>query len=178
MASFNKVVLLGNLTRDPEMRYTPNGTAIASFGLAVNRRYRQDEEWRDEVCYVDIVTFGRQAETVGEYLSKGNLAMVEGRLQWRSWETDDGQRRSKHEVVANNVQFMPRGSGGPTGKAGQATPPEVPSRPAIQPPSSPMMGGGGEFDEGPPLTDDDIPFLRPDIPDRYLSADHPPEISA
>lgn len=119
MASLNKVILLGNLTRDPELRYTPNGTPVSSFGMAINRRYRQGEEWRDEVCYVDIVTFGRQAETVGEYLSKGNLAMVEGRLQWRSWETEDGQKRSKHEVVANNVQFMPRmqgeGSGGPGG---------------------------------------------------------------
>src|SRR5687768_8843378 len=109
MASLNKVILLGNLTRDPEMRYTPNGTAVSTFGLAINRRYRQGDEWRDDVCYVDIVTFGRQAETVGEYLSKGNLAMIEGRLQWRSWETEDGQKRSKHEVIANNVQFMPRG---------------------------------------------------------------------
>jgi single-strand DNA-binding protein len=109
MASLNKVILLGNLTRDPELRYTPNGTPVSTFGLAVNRRYRQGEEWRDEVCYIDIVTFGRQAETVGEYLNKGNLAMVEGRLQWRSWETEDGQKRSKHEVVANNVQFLPRG---------------------------------------------------------------------
>ena len=75
MASLNKVILLGNLTRDPEMRYTPNGTAVSTFGLAINRRYRQGDEWRDDVCYVDIVTFGRQAETVGEYLSKGNLAM-------------------------------------------------------------------------------------------------------
>ena len=109
MASLNKVILLGNLTRDPELRYTPNGAAVASFGMAINRRYRQGEEWREEVCFVDIETWGRQAETVGEYLSKGNLAMVEGRLKWRSWETQDGQKRSKHEVVADNVQFMPRG---------------------------------------------------------------------
>jgi single-strand DNA-binding protein len=108
MASLNKVILLGNLTRDPELRYTPNGTAVSSFGLAVNRRYRQGDDWKDEVCFVDIVTYGRQAETVGEYLSKGSMALVEGRLQWRSWESEDGQRRSKHEVVANTVQFMPR----------------------------------------------------------------------
>lgn len=110
MASLNKVVLLGNLTRDPELRYTPNGTPVATFGLAINRRFRQDDTWRDDVCYVDIVSFGRQAETVAEYLSKGNLALIEGRLQWRSWETEDGQKRSKHEVVANTVQFMPRAS--------------------------------------------------------------------
>ena len=108
MASLNKVILLGNLTRDPELRYTPNGTPVSTFGLAINRRYRQGDEWKDEVCYIDIVTYGRQAETVGEYLNKGSMAMIEGRLQWRSWETEDGQKRSKHEVVASNVQFMPR----------------------------------------------------------------------
>ena len=101
-----------NLTRDPELRNTPGGAVVASFGLAINRRYRQGEEWREEVCFVDIETWGRQAETVGEYLSKGSLAMVEGRLKWRTWETQDGQNRSKHEVVATNVQFMPRGSSG------------------------------------------------------------------
>ena len=86
----------------------PSGTPVSSFGLAVNRRYRQDEEWRDEVCYVDIVTSGRQVETVAEYLSQGSLALVEGRLQWRSWQTEDGQKRNKHEMVVTNVQFMPR----------------------------------------------------------------------
>ncbi len=175
MASLNKVILLGNLTRDPELRYTPNGTPVSSFGMAINRRYRQGEDWRDEVCYVDIVTFGRQAETVGEYLSKGNLAMIEGRLQWRSWETKDGQKRSKHEVVANNVQFMPRmqsdgpgggsggsggygGSGGPGGPddsggaggygGGRREPPYAPppSRDTMPPPDTPMP------------EDDDIPF--------------------
>lgn len=120
MASLNKVLLLGNLTRDPELRYAPNGTAVARFGLAINSRFRQGEEWKDDVCFVDIVVFGRQAETAGEYLSKGRMALVEGRLQWRSWEGPDGQKRSKHEVIADRVQFMSRGrdesasrSGGP-----------------------------------------------------------------
>lgn len=81
MASLNSVTLLGNLTRDPELRYTLQGTVVASFGLAVNRRYRQDDQQKEEVCFVDIVTFGRQAEMVSEYLSKGNLALIEGRLQ-------------------------------------------------------------------------------------------------
>jgi single-strand DNA-binding protein len=143
MASLNKVILLGNLTRDPELRYTPNGTPVSTFGLAVNRRYRQGEEWRDDVCYVDIVTFGRQAETVGEYLNKGNLAMVEGRLQWRSWETEDGQKRSKHEVVANNVQFLPRGR---DEGMGQSPPPMDHS-------TGSTMGGMPQ-----PPEDDDIPF--------------------
>jgi len=140
MASLNKVILLGNLTRDPELRYTPNGTPVSSFGLAVNRRYRQGDEWKDEVCFIDVVTYGRQAETVGEYLSKGSLALVEGRLQWRSWESEEGQRRSKHEVVANTVQFMPRTRDEGTGRSS----PEGPS-------------GGGEMDLSLP-EDDDVPF--------------------
>lgn len=158
MASLNKVMLLGNLTRDPELRYAPNGTPVANFGMAINRRYRQGDEWREEVCYIDIVTFGRQAETVGEYLSRGNLAMIEGRLQWRSWETEDGQKRSKHEVVANNVQFMPRaqgdgrGPGAPGGGRAESTyaPPShnayTPPRDMMPPPEMPMS------------EDDDIPF--------------------
>jgi single-strand DNA-binding protein len=161
MASLNSVVLLGNLTRDPELRSTPQGTSVASFGLAVNRRYRQGEEQREEVCFIDIVCFGRQAETASEYLSKGNLAMIEGRLQWRSWETPEGQKRSKHEVIANNIQFMPRSRGGQNGDPYEPARPGTPSRPAYPPPSSPMMGGGG-FDEGPPLSDDDIPFVHSD----------------
>jgi single-strand DNA-binding protein len=149
MASLNKVMLLGNLTRDPELRYAPNGTPVANFGLAINRRYRQGEEWREEVCYVDVVTFGRQAETVGEYLSKGNLAMIEGRLQWRSWETEDGQKRSKHEVVANHVQFMPRMQGDGSGAGVPSRQPDAayaPPRDMMPPPAMPMP------------EDDDIPF--------------------
>jgi single-strand DNA-binding protein len=106
MAHLNKVILLGHLTRDPETRYTANGTAVATFGLAVNHRYRQGEAVKEEACFVDCVTFGRQAETVGEYLQKGRPALVEGRLRWQSWETDEGQRRSKLEVLAERVQFL------------------------------------------------------------------------
>lgn len=153
MASLNKVILLGNLTRDPELRYTPNGTAVSSFGLAINRRYRQGDEWRDDVCYVDIVTFGRQAETVGEYLNKGNMAMIEGRLQWRSWETEDGQKRSKHEVVANNVQFMPRGQTDGTGRSDSSFGGGVSSY------GSRSDSYASSTDIGPPMPeDDDIPF--------------------
>src|SRR6266436_5826624 len=109
MASFNKVILLGNLTRDPELRYTPSGTPVATFGMAMNRRSGQGDERKEEVCFVDIVVFGREAETASEYLSKGRQALIEGRLQWRSWEGQDGQKRSKHEVIAERIQFMPRG---------------------------------------------------------------------
>lgn len=109
MAGFNKVILMGNLTRNPELRYTPSGTPVASFGLAVSRRFKQGEDLKEEVCFVDIVVFGRQAEHCGQYLSKGNGAIIEGRLQQRRWETEDGQKRSKHEVVAQTVTFMRSG---------------------------------------------------------------------
>ena len=118
MAGFNKVILIGNLTRNPELRYTPNGTPVASLGLAVSRRYKQAEELKEEVCFVDIVVFGKQAEHCGQYLSKGSGVIVDGRLQQRRWETEDGQKRSKHEVVAQTVTFMPKrqdgGGGGGT----------------------------------------------------------------
>jgi single-strand DNA-binding protein len=143
MASLNKVMLLGNLTRDPELRYTPSGTAVANFGLAVNRRYGQGEERKEEVCFVDIVAFGRQAEIVGEYLTKGRLALIEGRLQWRSWEGQDGQKRSKHEVVAENVQLMPRSRDEGMERSGTGT-------------GTPR--GAEEVDLPPPHEDDDIPF--------------------
>ncbi|MBI4392153.1 MAG: single-stranded DNA-binding protein [candidate division NC10 bacterium] len=116
MANFNKVILLGNLTRDPELRYTPSGAPVCSFDLAVNRSYTtQAGERRDEVCYVTIVVWGKQGETCAEYLKKGRGALVEGRLTLRSWETPDGQKRSKHEVVGERVQFMGgrREGGGP-----------------------------------------------------------------
>lgn len=115
MAGFNKVILIGNLTRNPELRYTPNGTPVASFGLAVSRRFKQADELKEEVCFVDIVVFGKQAEHCGQYLSKGNGAIIEGRLQQRRWETEDGQKRSKHEVVAQTVTFMPKRQDGSPG---------------------------------------------------------------
>jgi single-strand DNA-binding protein len=119
VAGFNKVILMGNLTRNPELRYTPNGTPVASFGLAVSRRFKQGEDLKEEVCFVDIVVFGKQAEHCGQYLSKGNGAIVEGRLQQRRWETEDGQKRSKHEVVAQTVTFMPKRQEGGGGGGGE-----------------------------------------------------------
>lgn len=110
MASFNKVLLMGNLTRDPELRYVPSGTAVATFTIAVNRVYTsQAGEKKEEVSFIRIVVWGRRAEVCGEYLSKGSPVFVEGRLQSRSWEGQDGQKRSTMEVVADNVQFL-RGS--------------------------------------------------------------------
>ena len=118
MTSFNKVILMGNLTKDPEIRYTPSGTAVANFGLAVNRRYRQGDETKEEVCFIDIVVFGKQAENSGQYLSKGQGVIVEGRLQQRRWESEDGQKRSKHEVVAQSVNFLPKRQAGVSEEGG------------------------------------------------------------
>lgn len=106
MAGVNKVFLLGNLTRDPELRYTANGFAVASFGLAINRKFKQNDEWKEETCFVDITVWGKQAENCAEYLHKGSSAFVEGRLNFRSWETEQGQKRNKLEVVASNIQFL------------------------------------------------------------------------
>ena len=105
MASFNKVMLMGNLTRDPELRFTPNGAAVANFGLATNRKYKVGDELKEEVCYVEITVWGRQGENCAEYLSKGRPAFVEGYLKFSTWESD-GQKRNKLEVVANTVQFL------------------------------------------------------------------------
>lgn len=128
MTSFNKVILLGNLTRDPEVRYTPNGIAVASFAIAVNRKYKQGEETKEEVSYIDIVVFGKQAESCGQYIGKGDSVMIDGRLQQRRWETEDGQKRNKVEVVAQSVHFMPkRSSGAAASGAGQQEPMPEPS---------------------------------------------------
>ncbi len=120
---FNKVILIGNLTRDPELRYTPQGTSVCSFGIAVNRRYKQGEETKEEVTFINVVVFGKQADTCGQYLNKGSSVLIEGRLQERRWETEDGQKRSRHEVVAQNVRFMSRKQG-PADEAGEMTPPD------------------------------------------------------
>ncbi|MDP6685759.1 MAG: single-stranded DNA-binding protein, partial [Candidatus Omnitrophota bacterium] len=131
MASLNKVFLIGNLTRDPELRYVPSGAPVASFGLAVNRRFvTQSGEKKDEVCFVRIVVFGKQAESCSQYLNKGRLVFIEGRLQYRSWE-QDGQKKSSLDIVADRVQFLgpPRTSndagGGDSAPAAEASPREA-----------------------------------------------------
>lgn len=112
MANLNKVFLLGNLTRDPDLRYTPSGAAVANMGLAVNRRYKNAAgEWVEEANFFTVVVWGRQAETCAQYLTKGRPILVEGRLQQRSWEAQDGQKRSVVEVVADRIQFLGIGRG-------------------------------------------------------------------
>jgi len=122
MADINVVILVGRLTRDPELRYTPGGTAVTAFGMAVNNRRKVGEEWKDEPCFVDVKVFGRQAESCSEYLAKGRQVGVEGRLSFSRWEKD-GQTRSKLEVTANNVQFLGPGKGAGEGGGREAAAP-------------------------------------------------------
>lgn len=106
MASLNKVMLMGNLTRDPELKYTQGGSPYAKFGLAINRKFKQGDEWKEDVCFVDITVWGTPAENCCKYLSKGRPAFIEGRLNFNSWQTDAGEKKNKLEVVANNIQFL------------------------------------------------------------------------
>ena len=107
MASLNKVMLIGNLTRDPELRYTPNGVAVVNLGLAVNRRYRDKSgDMKEDVCFLTVTVWDKQAEACSQYLQKGSPVFVEGVLQSRTWETPDGQKRSTIDVRAERVQFL------------------------------------------------------------------------
>src|SRR3990167_1176971 len=122
MASLNKVLLMGNLTRDPELRYIPSGSAVTSFTIAINRVYKlQTGEKKEEVSFVRVVVWGRLAEVCNDYLKKGNPVFVEGRLQSRSWDGPDGQKKSATEVIAQNIQFLKQGggSGAPRERAGE-----------------------------------------------------------
>lgn len=123
---YNKIILIGNLTKDPELRYTPQGTPVASFRLAVNFRYKQSDEMKQDTMFIDNVIFGKQAETCSKYLNKGSAVLVEGRLQERRWETN-GQQKSKYEVVAQSVRFLSRRGGAQEtslGGEGDGIPPE------------------------------------------------------
>jgi single-strand DNA-binding protein len=153
MPSYNKVLLMGNLTRDPELRYTPKGTAVVEIGLAVNRRYQVENETKEETVFVDITFWGRQAETINQYCKKGRPLFVEGRLQLDTWDDrQTGQKKSRLRVVGEGFQFLgaPRdaGDGEPAGRA-------QPSRAAagtVRTPAAEESSGGFD-DEG-----DAMPF--------------------
>lgn len=106
MSGFNIAIQLGNLTRNPELRYTQSGTPVASFGIAVNRKYTSNDEQKESVNFMDVVTFGRQAEHVAQYIGKGSKVLVVGRIEFRQWEDNDGRKRSKHELHAQSVIFL------------------------------------------------------------------------
>jgi single-strand DNA-binding protein len=151
MASYNKVILVGNLTRDPELRYTPKGMAIAKIGLAVNRNWTSESgEKKEEVTFVDVDIFGRTAENVAQYMKKGRPILIEGRLRLDQWDDKQtGQKRSKLGVVAETVQFLGSPTGGGGGEGGGDAPRRAPA-PSAPAPSS------AEPDMPPP--DDDVPF--------------------
>ncbi len=156
--SFNQVTLMGNLTRDPELRTTPNGASVCSFSLALNRSYKNAEgSWTEATDFIDIVAWGPLGERVAQYLTKGRPALVAGRLQSRSWE-QDGNKRSKVEVVAQDVTFLggaPGGSGAPTGNDDQVSAP-IPSKPAKKSDKQDDVVIEDIGDE--PINLDDIPF--------------------
>ena len=159
MANFNKVLLMGNLTRDPEVRYTPKGTAIAQIGLAVNRQWTTETgEKKEEVTFVDVEVWGRQAETIGQYMSKGRPLFVEGRLKLDQWDDkESGQKRSKLKIVCENFQFLgaPKGGGEFSDKPpGEERPQRQASRPAPSRPAAPPPEPEAPSSEA----DDNIPF--------------------
>ena len=119
MASYNKVILVGRLTRDPQLSYLPSKTPVCEIGLAVNNRWRDREgQTREDVCFIDCRCYGRQAETLNQYLSKGRQLLVEGRLELDQWETPEGQKRSRHRVFVQTFQFLDGGQGGQGGQGG------------------------------------------------------------
>lgn len=153
MASFNRVVLVGNLTRDVELRRTPQGTAVTDLGLAVNERVKRNDEWVDEANFFDITLWGRTAEVASEYLAKGSSVLIEGRLKYETWSQEDGSKRSKVKVVGERMQMLGgrggggQGGGGSQGQSSNASQPKPHSAPSFQqqPASTP-----------PPA--DDVPF--------------------
>ena len=150
-ANFNKVILAGNLTRDPELRYTPKGTAIAKIGLAINRKWRSESgEMKDETTFVDVDAFGKTAETIGQYLKKGRPILIEGRLRYETWDDKTtGAKRSKLGVIMDSFQFID--SGNRTDSEGGAPAPR-PQRPAAAAPAAEPIEGDAS-PEG-----DDVPF--------------------
>lgn len=156
MASFNRVILMGNLTRDPELRYLPSNMAVCDIGLATNRRFKdKDGNQREEVCFVDATAFGRQAEVIKQYMAKGRAILIEGRLRFDSWTGQDGQKRSKLGVVVENFQFVgSRGEGAPGGEGGGA--PARSAAPAAAAPGAAPMPAAPVEEERPPY--DDLPF--------------------
>ena len=152
MGSYNKVILAGNLTRDPELRYTPKGTAIARLGLALNRSFTTDTgEKREEVTFVDVDAFGRQAEVLGQYMKKGRQILLEGRLRLDQWEDkNSGQKQSKLRVVLESFTFVDSGRGEFPAEASSADTRPAPAAPPSRPPRA--------AEPAPPPEDDDVPF--------------------
>jgi len=163
MPGFNRVTLIGNLTRDPQLRHLPSNTTVADFGLAMNRRYRTHSgEEKEEVCFVDCTAFGRQAEVIGQFCKKGKQLFVEGRLKYDQWDDKtQGMRRSKLSVVVENFQFLgSREQALAGGESGQKTfaDPEQRLSPGQQQPAKSAVPGTDLISQSEAFTDTDIPF--------------------
>ncbi len=174
MPNLNRVMLMGNLTRDPELRYTPSNTPVVQVGLAINRRWRnqQTNEWQEETTFVDCEAWGKQAETINQYLRKGRPVYIEGRLKLDQWQDKEGHNRSKIKVVIDSFQFIDSqrsaggsgggqgggdaaemGEGGGAASAPRSAPPRTVNRPAANTAPPPV-----DANQPPPMGDEDIPF--------------------
>jgi single-strand DNA-binding protein len=148
MANINRVVLVGNLTKDPELRHTPSGTAVCKLRIAVNTRQKDAQgNWGDKPNYFDVTVWGNQGESCSQYLSKGRPVGVDGRLDWREWEAQDGSKRQAVEIIADTVQFLGSREGGAGGSGGDSERQFVPA-----------AATAGNEDFASSSTDDDIPF--------------------
>jgi single-strand DNA-binding protein len=160
MSEFNKVILLGRLTKDPELRYTPGGSAVAQLRMAVNHTYRTKEEKKEEVLYIDVSVFGRSAETIKQYMAKGRELLVEGRLQQNDWtDKTSGQKRTNYRVVADRFQFIGGGRGAGAGGGGGER--EMAAEEGGAPPETIDAGdpgGGPARQEAGAPPEDDLPF--------------------
>lgn len=156
MASLNKVMLIGNLTRDPELRYLPSGTPVADFGIAINRDYTDKEgEKRSDTLFLDVAAWQKQAEICEKFLTKGSLVYIEGRLQHDTWETAQGEKRSRYRVVAERIQFLDL----------KGRTPKAPSHPENHAQDAPATPAKGHEESGPPAEADiDQPHAEDDIP--------------
>src|SRR5579862_6223458 len=174
MASFNKVMLMGNITRDPELKYLPSQTAVCDIGLAVNRTWTaQDGTKKEEVTFVDCACFGKVAELIAKYKKKGDPLFVEGRLKLDQWEGQDGTKKSRMRVVVENFQFLNRGTGmgqgapvgDPSEEGGQAPRPQrQPFRPQGRPAAGPAASvpAAGHGDGDAPSMEEEAPQIRED----------------
>jgi single-strand DNA-binding protein len=167
MANFNKVILAGNLTRDPQLRYLPNQTPVVDFGLAINRKWTSpDGQRKEDTCFVDCSAFGKPAETINHYLKKGQPILVEGRLTFQQWQAQDGTKRSKLSVTVETFQFLggpPAGGGSDANGGGGARPPMRTTRP----PQQAATAEEGPPPDAAPMPDEEVgqaPHKEDDIP--------------
>ena len=148
MASYNRIILVGNLTRDPQLSYTPANTAVCKFGIATNHKWKDREgNAREEVCFVDCTLFGKGGEVFNQYMKKGQMALIEGRLDFQQWTTPEGDKRSKHAVFVENFTFLGGRGSEAGGRAGETSAAGVPA----------AAGVAGGY-EAPRPSGDDIPF--------------------